>query len=184
MRTQRLCVGVLGLALALAGCGGDDASGSGDDDLRGRYVDAIAGAEEKQSGPVSGEEARCFAEATVDAIGVADLSEALTPEEIEEAGVFDPASAGVEVTDEEASTFYDGLSGCIDVRQMFLDSIAATGEMGPDQLDCIDRAVDDDLLQEFIVSTLMAGDEGAVDAEVMADLQGALLPCLEAPASG
>lgn len=182
MRTQRLCVGVLGLALALAlaGCGGDDDAGAGGDgDLRARYIDAIAATEEDQS-PVSGDEARCFAVATVDAIGVDDLSEALSPEEIEETGEFDPIAAGVEVSDEEAGTFYDGLSDCVDLRQMFLDSVAAGDEMSPDQVDCIDQAVDDELLREFVLSSLLEGDEGAGGADVMADLQGALLPCLEA----
>lgn len=184
MRTQRLCVGMLGLALALAGCGGDDdPGGGGDDDLRARYVDAIAATEEVQS-PVSGEEARCFAAATVDAIGVDDLAEAVSPEEIEESGTFDPIAAGVEVSEEEAGTFYDGLSDCVDVRRLFLDSIAAGDEMTPGQVDCVDRALDDDLLREFVLSTLLSDDDGAGAADVTAELQAALMPCIEAPTSG
>jgi hypothetical protein len=169
-----LGVVALSVVAAVGGCAQEDEGGDGE--LRERYVAALAEVESQQDSPISGHE-ECYGEAMVDAIGVARLAAAVTPEEIEEAGEFDPVGAGIDVTEEDAAALYDGVSECVDMRPFLVDQLA--GGMSSDQRACVDDAVDDELLRAFFVTALMSqGDPQAYDLDTMADLQAAMGPCL------
>jgi hypothetical protein len=176
MKMRAAVAVAVGLVLVLAACGGDDESGGGD--LREQYVDAIALAEEDQDTPFSGDDVRCYAEAVVDGIGVDALEAGTTPAEIEQAGAFDPVTAGIELTEEDAEAVVDGVSTCVDLREVFLDQLGAEGSATPEQIACVDEEVDDELLESFYVASLMSGDDGEAQATASVELQAAAMPCL------
>jgi hypothetical protein len=185
MLMRTLAVGAVSLALALAACG-DGESDSGADgaaaqdggaDVREQFVDAVATAEAGQDTPLAGDDVRCFAEAVVDAIGVDELQAAMTPEEIVQAGSFDPVAAGVEVTEDDAAAVVDAVSECVDLRQLFLDEVAADDALSPEQVACVDESVDDELLEAFIASAFISGD-AQTDPETLDELQVAVMPCM------
>ena len=177
MQMRTLAVGAL--ALALAACGGDDDDTGGGSDLRERYVDAVVAVEASQDSPLAGDEIRCWAEAVVDAIGVDDLEAAMTPEEIEQRGSFDPVAAGIDITEDDAGAVVDAVSECVDLRQVFLDELTADDALSPEQVACIDEAVDDDLIRDFTVSALLSSGDGASqDPDAVAELQAAVMPCI------
>ncbi len=177
MNMRAAVAAALGLALALAACGGDDESG-GDGDLREQYVDAIVAADEDQDTPLAGDDLRCYAEAVVDGIGVDALEAGTTPEEIEQSGSFDPVSAGIELTEDDAAAVVDGVSACVDLRQLFLDQLAADGAATPEQVACVDEAVDDELLETYFASSLVSAEDAQAQADASAELQAAAMPCL------
>jgi hypothetical protein len=183
MRLLALTIVVIGGVLAGSACAQEDEGGAGgaadDGDLGERYVEAVAAVEQEQDSPLAND-ARCYGEAVVDAFGVDKLQEGQTPEEIEEDGVFDPVAAGIDVTEEEVEAVYDGLSECVDIRSFFIDELAAgAGAATPEQVACIDEAVDDDLLRAVFVTSLLAqGDPEDFDPGTMAELGVAIGPCL------
>jgi hypothetical protein len=110
---------------------------------------------------------------------VDDLEAAMTPEEIEQRGSFDPVAAGVDVTQDDAGAVVDAVSDCVDLRQVFLDELTADDALSPEQVACIDEAVDDDLIRDFTVSALLSSGDGASqDPDAVAELQAAVMPCI------
>lgn len=177
---------VLAIATLAAACGDDDGEeggpaatdgeATGAEATREDYVEALAASNE-EGGDLSDEDARCIAEAAVDAIGVDNLRDAVTPEEIRDDPGFNPADAGIDLGEAEAGQFYDGVSACIDVRQLFLDSLREDQQLPPDVVDCIDEAVDDELLRDILVAQLIQGEGEQLDPDLAAEINQAIAPC-------
>lgn len=142
--------------------GGDERS-----DEEQAYVDALAEWSEAQQAERLGfdeEESRCFAEAIVDAVGVGALQEAATPEEIRASPEDDPLDA-VEVDRSQAEAIYDDTDGCIEYREVFLNAARRQGELSDAQLECLDEALTDDLVRNYLVATFDEEEEALQDAE-------------------
>jgi hypothetical protein len=151
-------------ALSAAACGDDDGGGGGSSSDRGEeYVDAIM-----ESGEDSGfteEEDECVARAYVDVIGVDELEEAGTPEEISEAEDESLSESGITLDDEQRDVLWDEFNECVDVRQIFLGSLEAGEDLPEDAIACLDDAIDDDLLKRIFLTTVIDGDEALSNDE-------------------
>jgi hypothetical protein len=124
-----------------------------DDDDREAYVDAVTLILQHDS-ELSAAEARCIADVAVD-VGGDSLRDAVTPEEISEAPSRDLGDHGVRLDDQQGNEFFDGVGGCIDLRQLLLDGLA---ELGPGVSDCVDAALNDDLFRRVMVASFVDGD--------------------------
>ena len=124
-------------------------------------------------------ERRCVAEAMVDALGVDELAAVATPDEVREGEDFDPGAEGIEVDERMAGDFYDGLDSCIDVRQLFLESVGAGDGMAEEDLECLDQAVSDDLLRQVTIMSLL-GETEEDNPELEGALSSAVAPCVGA----
>lgn len=175
------------LALAGAACGGDD-DGDGDGDGedtggeagadRDEYVAALVSTMENDD-EFPADSRDCVAGALIDAVGFDQLAEAVTPDEIREQGSsFDPVESGIEVTDEQGEVYYEGLNGCMDVRQLLVDSIAE--DLDEEAAACVADALSDDVARAFVVTSFTGEDPATAEPELMEEFQAAVTPCLSA----
>jgi hypothetical protein len=198
MRTTRV-MGVAVLVLlagAAAGCGddGDDdtTTGSGGqtpgteasteasaEDRQG-YVDAIVAISDDDDDSLTIDHRTCVAESFVDGFGVDEIVAAgVTPDTIAEDGVDGPGDLGLEFTDDQATSFYDRLTDCMDVRGLVLDAMSDGGEMPPEAVACLDENLSDDLLERYITVGFTQGDAGFEDdPDLETELDEALTPCM------
>ncbi|MGH9187292.1 MAG: hypothetical protein ACRD0U_15995, partial [Acidimicrobiales bacterium] len=116
MRRLVMVVGLL--AVSAAACADEAGSGGSGSDEGQEYVDAIVAASGEQA--ATDEENECFARSFVDAIGLDELREAVTPAEIEENPDSSPADMGITLDEEQADAFWDDLNGCMDVEALFI----------------------------------------------------------------
>jgi hypothetical protein len=178
MTTTALPLALVGL-LSLAACGGDDGgaeASSGADEAA--YVDAIAATADETTFP--GEQGRCVAQALVDAVGVDELSDAVTPEEIRNNPDASFDEFGIEIGEDDAQALYDGITGCTDVRQALIGSLTAEQGLSPEAQQCLAQAFDDALLRDAIVATLTGGDDAIEqDPELMGRFTQAMTPCVQ-----
>lgn len=165
--------GVVAAALVLTACGDDDSSdGEQGGRDRGAYVDAIT--DVQQDPAATDDENRCLAEAFVDVVGVDQLVEEVTPEEIRDNPDTPPAEHGIEIDAEQGARFVELLGECTDVRGLMLDSIAA--DSGPDVAECFGQAMSDELFERYVVSIMFHGDLSG-DANLQADLAAVSNQC-------
>lgn len=166
---------VVGAGAVLLARGGDGRS-----EEEQAYVDALADWTESQQAEdldFDGEESRCFAEAIVDAVGVGALQDVATPEEIRANTEDDPLDA-VEVDRSQAEAIYDDTDGCIEYREVFLNAARRQGELSDAQLECLDEALTDELVRNYLVATFDEEEEALQDAEQALDEAAA--PCEDA----
>jgi hypothetical protein len=161
-------------ALVVGACGG----GGSDAASRDEYVDAIDAVSEDSTASV--EDQRCVAEAFVDSVGVEQLDEHVTPDEIRESPDTPPAEFGIEPTDGQAVQFMEKLQGCGDIRGLVLDAIGQG--VGPDIQACLDENLTDDLLQRYVVELLFYR-EITDDRGLQSDLTALASTCVPQPAA-
>jgi hypothetical protein len=160
-------VGVGALVLAQDGDGGSSAN-------RAAYVDAVTVVQQADGGP-TGSQSRCLAEATVDVLGVDAFRDAATPEELRADPERGLRSWGLAPDEAQAEAFYDRLEGCGDVRAMWLDSLS---DLPPEAVECIDQAMDDDLLKRLFVANFVDGDDYMeVNPDIRAELATVTTSC-------
>jgi hypothetical protein len=152
-----LAILLLAPVASVAAC--SDADGGGQRDA---YVDRLAEALDAPTLDADGRE--CFAESLVDTIGIDALSEHVALDDI--GPDFAPAEYGIEIDERQGDEFYERLTGCVDVRALFLESLSAGQDLPRDTLDCLDRALDDDLVERIVVATFTQGDAAANDPEL------------------
>jgi hypothetical protein len=125
--------------LLMSGCGSDAAKDSQTE--RGEeYVDALVTASGLTDEEVPNnlqEDFRCVMEGWIDIIGLDALDEAdVTPEEFAEAEDF--ATAGLEVSDDQARDAVDAFFGCTDLVELYVLS-----ESTEEERDCARNALED-----------------------------------------
>ncbi|HYZ98391.1 MAG TPA: hypothetical protein VE575_06545 [Acidimicrobiales bacterium] len=179
MRRMWLSLAVLAVGVLAAACGDDGDSGGGTDsggngsnggsaasasdassDRGQEYVDAFVATGEGSD--FTDDETECLAQSWVDVIGVDQLDEATTPEEVREADDFFLADLGIMVDQELSNQLWDGMSGCVDFRELVLGQ--ARENVPADAIACVDENLSDDLLQQIFMTSLVEGDE-AVQAD-------------------
>lgn len=97
------------------------------------------------------EEARCVADATVDAIGEARLAElGVTPDDVSGLGT-------AAFTDDEVATMVDAFFDCVDIRQVIATNLA--GEAGEEAAGCMAENLPEDVLRDIVRAFNFAGQE-------------------------
>ncbi|HEX6417415.1 MAG TPA: hypothetical protein VFZ77_02935 [Acidimicrobiales bacterium] len=181
--------------LALAVLGGACASEAGDDDITGgtagdddraaeaerqAYIDAIVDAAEEQDEDLTREQLTCVAESFVDGFGAAAIADAgVTPEDVASEEIEGPADLGLEFSDEQAASFYDRLTGCMDVRALVIEALVGEAGEVPGVAACLDERLTDDLLERVITIGYTEGEEGLEATPGLADeVEQAIGPCV------
>jgi hypothetical protein len=186
MRRMMLAIAVLVMGGFGAACGDDDGGGSGAEsssDEGKEYVDAIVAS--NQDSELTDEENECFARAFVDAVGVDQLQEAVSPDEIRDNPESSPAEFGIALEEDKADAFWEDVNQCMDVRAAFVEGLTAGENLSDETVDCISDALDDDLLKRVFVTTLMEGEDALQeDQNLMGDLIGVLSECPGAVTEG
>jgi hypothetical protein len=185
MRRTMLAVAVLMMAAVGAACGDDDdGGGSESSSAEGQeYVDAIVAS--NGDSELTEEENECFARAFVDAVGVDQLQGAVTPDEIREDPERSPDEFGITLDEDQADAFWEDVNECMDVRAAFVEGLTEGEDMSQETVDCLEGAIDDDLLKRVLVTSLMEGEDALEeDQELMSDLIGAVGDCPGAVTEG
>lgn len=135
-------------------CGGDDEVTA--EDVKKKIVEQLTEGDE----PTTAEQAECLADGVVAEFGVEranELAETAESEDIE-----DVLSAS------EIETFSNLAVGCIDMRQIAIDSMLQSG-LSQDQAECVADALGDDDLQAMVSAGMSGGeaDTSAVEAAAL-----------------
>jgi hypothetical protein len=185
MRRMMLAVAALVMAALGAGCGDDDGGGGGESSSEEgqEYVDAIVASNDDSE--LTDEENECFARAFVDAVGVEELEGAVTPDEIREDPESSPEEFGITLDEDQADAFWEDVNECMDVRAAFVEGLTEGEDMSQETVDCLEEAIDDDLLKRVLVTSLIEGEDALEeDQELMSDLIGVLSDCPGAVTEG
>jgi len=182
MRRIMLAVTVVVVCGFAAACGDDDGGGSGGESGSAdgqEYVDAIVASNEETE--LTDEENECFARAFVDAVGVEELQGVVTPDEIRANPESTPQEFGITLGNDQADAFWNDVNECMDVRAAFVEGITQGENMSEETVNCLEDAIDDDLLKRVLVTSLMEGEDALdEDEELMSELIGVLSECPEA----
>lgn len=162
MRTHRTAVGVAGLALVLAGCGG------GDDEAASQAVADVFMESGNQVFEVDRDQADCVGDGFVEEIGTDQLVDYGIVTEEGETG---DGLEGVEMSEGDAETAAGVLAECADLQQSL--SEAMEGQVPEEQQACIGENLTDELLQS-VLTAFFRNDQAAATQE----LTGALGECL------
>jgi|Tabmets5t2r1_1033131.scaffolds.fasta_scaffold00799_3 hypothetical protein len=186
MRRTMLAVGVVVMVAVGAACGDDDGGGGGGESTSEEgqeYVDAIVASNDDSD--LTDDESECFARAFVDAVGVEELQGAVTPDEIREDPESSPEDFGISLDDAQADAFWEDVNECMDVRAAFVEGLTEGEDMSQETVDCLEDAIDDDLLKRILVTSLMEGEDALEeDEDLMGDLIGVLSDCPGAVTEG
>lgn len=142
---------------------GDGSGGPGRDE----YVDALGAAGDPGAPDAAAMD--CVTNAYIDVIGIDRLNAATTPEEVAQSGLPSPADLGIELTEDEGNQFYDAVSGCMDFRELFFGSLAATD---PAVDTCLREKISDEQLKDLVVAMFIQPidaeppDSSAVEAAI------------------
>lgn len=172
-RSKAPLVIVLVVIAALAVGGGVFLLTQGEDrsDEEQAYIDALtvaAEANEDEEFPLSEEENRCLAAAAVDTVGVDRLRDIGSPDEIrEDAGDGDPLE-DVDLDLDQAGTYFDNASDCIDFREVFVEGLER-GQLTEDQIDCVNENISDDVLRQLLVAEFAEDEDAAAEADEAAN---------------
>ena len=179
MRRIMLAMTMVVMCGLAAACGDDDGGASGGESgsAEGKeYVDAIVASNETSE--LTDEENECFARAFVDAVGVEQLQGAVSPDEIRANPETTPQEFGITIDDDQADAFWNDVNECMDVRAAFVEGMTEGEDVSEETVNCLEDAIDDDLLKRVMVTSLMEGDEALdQDEELMSDLIGVLSEC-------
>jgi hypothetical protein len=182
MRRIMLAVTMVLMCGFEAACGDDDAGGSGGESASAEgqeYVDAIVASSEESE--LTDEENECFARAFVDAVGVEELQGAVSPDEIRSNPETTPQEFGITLDDDQADAFWNDVNECMDVRAAFVEGMTEGEEVSEETVNCLEDAIDDELLKRIFVTSLMEGEDALdQDEELTSDLMGVLSECPEA----
>ena len=184
MRAARFLALPVAVLLAVVGACADEAdpegaSGGGSSDLteeEQEYVDAaLESFDPAEEAPMTEDDARCIATSMVESLGVDRLEEmGLTPESFSEEGDLPE----VAVQPDEAEELVDGITGCIDIRDLFLAGLNESGSLSAEAEECLAEAFDEDLVKRTMVVVLSEGGDALdEDSGVGAEMMQAFLAC-------
>jgi hypothetical protein len=172
-------------ALALAACGGDDdddAGGGGDVSAEEQpYVDAmVTSFTSGDAGELTmtEDQANCVAPRWIDTLDVAALEAAgVEPDDIGSDSSMDLSD--LELSEDQGGDLYDAFGACdVDVKDLFINSLAEGSELSDEDRDCLDENFDDDLLRRVMVVSLTEGDDGLDgDEDLMSDVFAVFAEC-------
>ncbi|MCB1029659.1 MAG: hypothetical protein KDB24_18040 [Microthrixaceae bacterium] len=179
-------VATIGVAALMLGACGNDVSttgeaggGSGGGQDRSAeeqaYVDEVTAAFEQspESEEFPVDQLECWVGDMVDGVGVDRLEEVGISAETLAEGSSDADLASL--NDDERKVVADSFTGCIDLEQIFTQSMAAEGEEVPQEMkDCF-AAIDWDAIEAEFGELILSGEENADDSAAMAPLMGCMM---------
>ncbi|HEY3140646.1 MAG TPA: hypothetical protein VGJ86_05935 [Acidimicrobiales bacterium] len=154
------------------GSGDSGDPGAGNTEEEQQYVDALLEAFGNSS-DMSDDQTNCIVEAYIDTIGLERLQAVVSPEDLANNPNPSPVDLGIELTAEDGEVFYDHLSGCIDIRETFLNGMTAEN---PELSACLDREINDDLLKRYVVAIFLA-DAGSMDPDLENQMTAVFTTC-------
>lgn len=190
-RRVRNCLAAVFAAALLVSCSGD-----GDDDAdeptaasaptvsldkdAQPYADAIAEASRTGQFGLDEEQSECFGDQVVDQVGVTKLKSGGKPAQVgQEFDDYELVSLGL--TQDEGGAVYDSLGTCgYDMRANLLGELLA-GEKDEQTRACIEDAVAEERLREFVVTMMNSGQQAAESSRPWQDLEVALSACEPTP---
>jgi hypothetical protein len=176
MRRMMLAVVVLAMAAIGAACGDDDGGSESSSDEGQEYVDAIVASSDDSE--LTDEENECLARAFVDAVGVDELQDAVSPDEIRQNPESTPEDLGINLDEDQADAFWEDVNDCMDVRAAFVEGITEGENLSEETIGCLEDAIDDDLLKRIFLTSLIEGEDALEeDEELMGDFIGVLSEC-------
>jgi hypothetical protein len=172
-----MLVAVAAAAGAVVAAGCSDAMNDAAPGGRSGYVTAFAEVVAAGDPTASREESQCIAEATVDTLGVDDLQDEVTPDEVRERRTTHPADLGMAVDQADGEAFHDRLDDCMDVRAYLADASAGADDVVSEDVQaCVRDGLDDDLVRRIVVDSFVnPADER--DPDVQADVQSVFQSC-------
>jgi hypothetical protein len=73
----------------------------------------------------------------------------------------------------------------MDVRAAFIEGLTEGEDMSDETVDCLEDAIDDDLVKRVLVTSLIEGEDALqADQDLMSDLIGVLSECPGAVSEG
>jgi hypothetical protein len=185
---------VAALAGSIVGCGDDDAGedAGGDDvevsDDAQPYVDAMIESFDNSDPDelqIDREQAQCLAPRWVETIGPDRLAEAgIEPEDFSSDEDVDLSTT--DLSEDDGNEMYDAFEACrIDVKNLFVQSMATDEELTAEDAECLEGAVDDDLLRRILVTTFVEGEDALDrDEELTGELFAVFAECPGAAGEG
>lgn len=179
-RFVRLFAALMLFLLATA-CGDDSDGGGGGDagdelsDADQEYVDAAMETYDSETDPFTEDEARCVAESVVRPLGADRLQElGVTPDDFR--GDTEALPDGLD--DDEANEVVDGIDGCINLSDLFMQELTADQSLSEESTKCLRDAFDDDFVRRIVVTMLTEGEDALQDDEdLTAELMGVFSEC-------
>lgn len=174
-RFHRLVLVPAALTLALTACGG----GEGESDEAKPYVEEISTSmSEDEDSPVSEKEAECWAKGFIDVVGIDRIKKAGSPEEFGSSSD-DLNFQELDLTRDEGEEIYAKFGDCgVDMREEMMSSMAEDDELDETSKKCLEDALTDERLEDFFVTSMVEGEDGAEDSEAGKELVGALMGCM------
>lgn len=161
MKTRVLGVAAL-LALSLTACGQDEEAASK------AISDSIMKSND-ETFEVTRDEADCVGDGMVDKIGVEKLTDyGIITEDLKADGGIE----SVEMSEGDAGSAADVMSGCADIKELFT---SAMGDLPEEAKQCVEEKLSDEVLHDFLVSIFMNEQE-----QGQQELVGALGECINA----
>jgi hypothetical protein len=158
---------------AAAEDGGGSGSGSGGAGAAGTdaaaYVDALVTASTGNGMGDSPDQNRCFAQAYVDTVGVEALSRKVSVATLRTSTGVVPDSFGIEFTDAQRETFFDGLQACSDIKGYFVRAFTGDQSLTDADRACLTTAIDDEMVKT-IVTAPFDGDQSPIESTPAFDL--------------
>ncbi len=145
---KKVAVLILALTLGLAACGGGGGAGSGENQALADAIAAEMTADTTPGNPFAkAEDAQCFADGMVGALGVERLAAlGVTAESATSA-----ETVMGELTAEEQGKVADVALSCIDLSKAIIDGAVAAG-LSEDQAQCLADSLSEDLLKQAFLS--------------------------------
>jgi hypothetical protein len=179
MRRTQVAASLLVLGIVAAACGNGDGDGDDPAAIEEEYVEAFAAT--RADDDFTNEETACIARALVDAVGVERLEPIVTPTEIRDNPERSPVELGATMNDEQMDLFWADLNTCVNIRELFIEGIAADGDVSDQAMACLEGAIDDDFLKPLIVTLVLEGEEALQeDDELVATVFSLFSECPEA----
>ena len=163
----------------MSACGDDDGGDDVSEEER-PYVDALiadAAEDEGDDMELNEAQAECLAPRWVSILGVERLEAAgIDPDELADDDL-DFSELGLSESDGEA--MFDALEECdVDIRESFLAGMTEESDMSDDDRQCLDEALDDDLLRRLLVTTFVEGDDAfEQNEELMGEMFAVFSEC-------
>lgn len=156
------------LLLVGAACSDDGGDGLGVSDDAKPYVDELSKTlkeEDDDEFQISDDQADCISATWIDILKPERLEEnGVKPADLAEGGS-DESISKLGLSKDEGNAMVDAYDDCgINLRETFLESLSGDDSTSDEQAKCLDDAIDEDLLRDFLVQGFTQGSD-SLDAD-------------------
>ena len=162
MRTRTI-IAVVALLLASSACG---VAGGGDDKKAEEAIAKELMSSNDSSFKLEQKQADCIGKGMVDKVGVDQMKEyGMLTDDLKA----DTSPDSVKMSKDDAEATADVFIDCADIDQLLRDQMQL-GDMDPKIADCVDKALTDDLLHDFLVAIFQGDEADAASANLLEPL--------------